>query len=149
MSLKRSHLDQLAEKLRLTPALTVELMSDVIAAACNRIPALDTAGRMARLHQMLNVGASVDAALALVELELPAWKLRRLICEDGHWYCSLSRTPNFPAEFDDIAEASHDVAALAILSAFLEARRIAPEERSSVPRVRPWSGRAMICENFA
>ena len=33
--------------------------------------------------------ADRHAALALVELELPAWKLRRLIYEDGEWLCSF------------------------------------------------------------
>ena len=50
---------------------------------------------------------------------------------------------------DDIVGASHDVAALAILAAFLEARRIAPEESPTAPRVRPWSGMPAVCENFA
>ena len=56
-----------------------------------------------------------DAALALVELELPAWKLRRLVHENGKWHCSLSRHPNLPVALDDTATASHEVLPLAIL----------------------------------
>jgi hypothetical protein len=58
---------------------------------------------------LIKIGAWVDIALTLIELELPGWKLRRLIREDGEWFCSLSQQPNLPATLDDMA--------------FLEARR--------------------------
>jgi len=45
----------------------------------------------ARIDQLIEARAWNDAALALVELELPAWKLRRLVYEDGEW----------PARFSD------------------------------------------------
>src|SRR5262249_969703 len=64
-----------------------------------------------------------DAALALLELELPQWKLRRLIYEDGEWHCSLSKHIELPVELDDAAEANHDSLPLSILSALVEARR--------------------------
>ena|SRR5665213_52216 len=146
-------LDRLTEQLRLAPALTPDLIGIVIADACIRLPVLTRAGKTARIDQLIEAGAWCDTALALIELKLPAWKLRRLIYEDGEWFCSLSRQPNLPVAFDDTADARHEVLPLAILSAFLEARRAisAVRETSSpiVPRVQPTSGIVICCDNFA
>ena len=146
-------LDRLTEQLRLAPALTADLVSDVVADACTRIPMLNKAGKVAWVDQLIKIRAWSDAALALIELELPAWKLRRLVYEDGEWFCSLSKQPNLPVALDDTADACHDELPLAILSAFVEARRktSAVREPSSptVPQVRPTSGYAICCDNFA
>ena len=149
-----NRLDRLTEQLRLAPALTADLVSNVVADACTRIPVLNKAGKATRrLDQLIEAGAWSDAALALIELELPAWKLRRLVYEDGEWFCSLSKQPNLPVALDDTADACHEVLPLAILSAFVEARRktSAVREPSSptVPQVRPTSGYAICCDNFA
>jgi hypothetical protein len=101
-------------------ALTPDLISNVIADACTRLPAMKRAGKAARIDQLIETGAWDDAALALIELELPAWKLRRLVYEDGEWLCSLSKQPNLPVGLDDTADASHEVLTLAILSACIE-----------------------------
>jgi hypothetical protein len=146
------HLDALEEQLRRAPALTPNLISNVIADACTRLQVMKRAGKAARLDQLIEAGAWSDAALALIELELPAWKLRRLVYEDGAWLCSLSRQPNLPVAFDDTAEASHEVLPLAILTAFVEARRRASAMRETslqtVPPVRRTSGYAVCCDNF-
>jgi hypothetical protein len=146
-------LDRLIEQLRLAPALTADLISNVIADACTRLPVLNKAGMATRINQLIEAGAWSDAALALIELELPVWKLRRLVYEDGEWFCSLSKQPNLPVALDDTADARHEVLPLAILSAFLEARRTtsAARETSSptVPQVRPTSGIVICCDNFA
>src|ERR1039458_1736768 len=115
-------LDRLAEQLRLAPALTADLTSNV-ADAYTRLPVLNKAGKATRIDQLIEAGARSDAALALIELELPVWKLRRLIYEDGEWFCSLSKQPNLPVTPDDTADASHEVLPLAILSAFITERR--------------------------
>ena len=145
--------DRLMKQLRLAPALTADLISNVVAGACTRLPVLNKAGKAARLDQLIKAGAWSDAALALIELELPAWKLRRLIYEDGEWFCSLSKQPNLPVEFDDTADARHEVLPLAILSAFVEARRGTNAARETsfptVPRVQPTTGFAICCDNFA
>ena len=94
--------DWLTGKLRRAPAVTPDLISNVIVDACTRLLAVNAT----RVDQLIEVGAWTDAALALIELELPAWKLRRLIYEEGAWFCSLSREPNLPVEFDDTADAS-------------------------------------------
>jgi hypothetical protein len=145
-------LDRLTDELRLAPTLTPDLFSRVIAEACPRVAVLTKAGKTRRLDQLIAVGAWTDAALALVELELPIWKLRRLACDDGEWFCSLSRQPNLPVALDDTADANHGALPLAILGAFLEARRstVAVREVNSttVPQVRPTTGVAICCDNF-
>jgi hypothetical protein len=54
--------------------------------------------------------------------------------------------------FDDTADGQHEVAPLAILSAFVEARRtsgVACETDSPVmPQLREWDN-AVCCDNFA
>jgi hypothetical protein len=107
----------------------------------------------ARLMRPIEAGAFVDAVLALLELELPQWKLRRLICEDGEWHCALSKRLALPAELNDMAEGSHENLPLAILTAFIEARwrgLAAAEGRTElVPQVGATRGYAICCDNFA
>jgi len=155
MSFDRNHeevLRALQEQLRRARTITPGLMAEVIARACRRLQALHRTAK-ARVSRLIESGAFADATLALLELELPQWKLRRLIYEDGEWHCSLSTHIGLPAELDDMAEASHESLPLAILSAFVEARRhglTADEVRpKSVPQVRPTREYAICCDNFA
>jgi hypothetical protein len=141
----------LEEQLRHAQALTPDLMSDVIARACTRFAAHGPSAK-AKVHRLVESGAWTDAALALLELELPHWQLRRLIYEDGEWLCSLSSQPGLPLDLDDVAESSHESLPLAILSVFLAARRAtaASTARSTaVPQVPPVEGYAVCCDNFA
>ena len=85
--------------------------------------------RKLRVNRLIEAGAWTDATLALVELELPQWKLRGIVYEDGEWHCCLSRQPQLPLGLDEVAEASHEILPLAILIAFLQARRAARRER--------------------
>jgi hypothetical protein len=146
------HLRELQAQIRRAQTITPALMADVIARACPRLQAQHRSAR-ARVTRLIESGALADVALALLELELPQWKLRRLIREDDEWQCSLSKHVGLPAELDDMAEADHESLPLAILSAFVAARRhsfIAGESRpQSVPRVRPIQGYAICCDNFA
>jgi hypothetical protein len=146
-------LDRLAEQLVLAPALTRDLISSVLSEACTRLPVLRSSGKAARLDRLIEAGAWTDAALALIELELPAWKLRRLVREDGRWFCSLSKQPNLPIDLDETADANHGVLSLAILSSFVEARRVSSAAREirpqTVPRIRSRSGHAICCDNFS
>jgi len=142
----------LTYQVRLAPALTPDLICKIIADACPRLPALNR-GKAVQIDRLICAGAWNDAALALIELELPAWKLRRLIYEDGEWHCSLTKQPNLPVALDETADASHEVLALAILGAFLEARRRTSALRETglptVPHVRAKSDLAICCDNFA
>jgi hypothetical protein len=145
-------LDRLDEALRAAPQPTLELFSKIIASACTRIPILARSGRADRVARLAEAGAWADAALALIEQELPSWKLRRLVCEDGVWLCSLSRQPYLPITLDDTADAMHEVMPLAVLAAFLQARRIsgmAPVATSAVPTIRAAAHEMICCDNFA
>jgi hypothetical protein len=143
------HTGELAQRLRCAPALTPDLVSDVILQACTRLPALNAAAK-AKVAHLIDIGAWTDAALALLDSELPQWKVRRLVCEGGVWLCSLSKQPWIPLDFDDLAEASHASLPIAILLALFEARS-APSSVTpvTVPSVRPAPGHAMCCDNFA
>jgi hypothetical protein len=145
-------LEALASQLKNETALTADLIRKVITGACTRFPAMKKAGKSIGLESLIEIGAWCDATLALVEIELPHWSIRRLAHEDGEWFCSLSRQPALPIEFDDTADASHPVLPLAILGAFLEARRrvgAARETRApTVPQVRATEGYAICSDNF-
>jgi hypothetical protein len=150
---RENHPDLLMSQLQVASALSHELVSRVITDACTRLPGMVKSEKTVRLDRLIEAGAWSEAALALIELELPAWKLRRLVYEDGEWLCSLSRHPNLPLALDETADASHEVLSLAILSAFLEARRRASAARETspprVPQIRPTSGYAVCCDNFS
>ncbi len=114
------------------------LVNAVIDTACRRYPSLGQTEKTARLTGLIQSGAWTDAALALIDLELPLWQVRRIAYDNGEWFCALSRERELPDWLDQAAEARHADLALAILSAFVEARRVsAPESRTSVPDARP------------
>lgn len=145
-------IDWVDDQVRHASSVTAGLLSDLIAAACVRLPMLNRAGNAGRLYRLIECGAWTDAALALVEIELPQWKLRHLVLEDQMWHCSLSRQVNLPRWLDDSVDASHAVLPLAILSALLEARRFsiaASDSSRIVPRVRSTRGYAIPCDNFS
>jgi hypothetical protein len=150
---REERLDVLAHRLRTAQVVTSDLMSSVIAGACTRLPMLNTTGEaFTRFAGLVQCRAWTDAMLALIEIELPGWSLRRLAHDDGAWLCSLSRQPNMPVELDDTADAHHRVMPLAIANAFIEARRRAvsqqPARSSATPRVSPISGHVVCCDNF-
>ena len=100
------------------------------------LPFRGQSGKTARVEQLIQSGAWTDAALALIDLELPQWQVRRLAYDEGEWHCALSRERELPDWLDQSIEARHADLALAILSAFVEAQRIsAPSSRTSVPAV--------------
>ena len=144
--------DRLDDELRVAAAPGPDLFAKIIAGACTRLPALNKSSKAAAVDRLIDAGAWTDAAFALIELELPAWKVRRLVCEDGEWFCCLSRQPGLPATLDDPADASHELLPLAILLAFLQARRmtgITPESRALVPAIQAAGIEMICCDNFA
>ncbi|MGD0331749.1 MAG: hypothetical protein ABSA90_00685 [Xanthobacteraceae bacterium] len=145
-------LDRLDDALRRAPALGAELFRKIIDSGGTRLRALRQSGKTVRFDRLIEASAWTEAAIALIELEMPAWKLRRLVYENGEWLCSLSRQPHLPIEIDDPVEASHAVLALAVLRALVEARRrngAAPEAIAAVEEFRPTSDRTICCDNFA
>ena len=127
---------ELLDRLRDAGAVTAELMSEIISKACRRFPSQGQSGKTARVERLIQSAAWTDAALALIDLELPQWQVRRLAYDDGEWYCALSRERELPDWLDQSIETHHTDLALAMLGAFVEVQRIsAPASRPSVPIV--------------
>jgi hypothetical protein len=115
---------ELADRLRDAPAVTAELLSDVISEACWRFPPIRRTERSARIERLIESGAWTDAALALIDLELPQWQLRRIVYDEGEWHCALSGRRELPDWLDSCIETRHVDLPLAILSAFVDAQRV-------------------------
>jgi hypothetical protein len=118
------------------PAATAGLISEIIGETCRRFPSAGQTGKTARIERLIQTGAWTDAVLALIDLELPQWRLRRIAYDEGEWHCALSRQRELPEWLDQSIEAHHADLPLAILSAFVNVQRIsAPSSRTSVPTV--------------
>src|SRR5437588_2421520 len=121
---------ELGERLRDAYAVTAEFLSDIIRQTCRRFPSESQSGKTARVERLIESAAWTDAALALIDLELPPWQVRRIAYDEGEWHCALSRERELPDWLDRSIEARHADLPLAILSAFVDAQRI------STPRSR-------------
>jgi hypothetical protein len=149
-------LADLREQIRAADAVTPALMADIIALAGMRLSALGASNDARRLQRLIQAEAWTEAAIALVDLELPHWKLVRLVCDDGEWCCTLSKHWQLPEWLDDTVDAWHASLPLAILAALLEARQTSVdtsiERPRTVPVVRPRQDGildALCCDNFA
>jgi len=146
-------LGALGDRLRNALQANATLMAETIDTACRRFPSSGQSERTARIEQLIRSEAWTDAALALIDLELPQWPVRRLAYDEGEWYCALSRQRELPDWLDQSIEARHADLSLAILSAFVEAQRVsAPSSRPSVPVVTRTATRLYepVCsDNFA
>ena len=142
----------LGDRLRDAPEANATLMAETIDPACRRFPSSGQSERTARIEQLIRSEAWTDAALALIDLELPLWQVRRLAYDEGEWYCALSRQRELPDWLDQSIEARHADLSLAILSAFVEAQRVsAPSSRPSVPVVKGDLNplyEPVCCDNF-
>ncbi len=143
---------ELADRLREANAVTPDLFGDVIGETCWRLPSLRRTKQVDRLEQLIRSGAWTDAALALLELELPQWRLRRIAYDAGEWLCALSRQRELPDWLDQSIESGHADLSLAILSALVEASRLRTSPAgSNVPGVRPADDTLdapLCCDNF-
>jgi hypothetical protein len=143
----------LGDRLRDAQGMTRPLMLEIIDKACRRFPSLGPNERTARLMRLVDTEAWTDVALALLELELPLWQVRRIAYDGGEWHCALSRERELPDWLDAAVEGCHGDLALALLSAFVEVQALAVEvSRPSVPNVRPAPDplyEPVACENFS
>ncbi|MDA9433102.1 hypothetical protein [Bradyrhizobium sp. CCBAU 51627] len=155
MSATLPHYDpsSLSDRLRNAQAMTRPLMLEIIDKACRRFPSLGQTERTARLMRLIDVEAWADAAMALMELELPLWHVRRMAYDEGEWHCALSRERELPDWLDTATEGCHGDLAIALLSAFVEVQvRAVETTRPSVPNVRPAAVslyEPASCENFS
>jgi hypothetical protein len=150
---ERCDFDTLNDRLRNADAMTAKLMSELVATTCRRYPAIGRAGKSARIERLIGSQAWTDAALALIDLELPQWQVRRIAYDEGEWHCALSRARELPEWLDQPIETRHADLPVAILSAYLDAQCIsASSRRTSVPLV-PRDANAfytpLCCDNFA
>lgn len=148
---RHATLDAVVAQLELTDELTPALWDEAIASACARGAAMDASPIVARMRQFAADGAWVDAVFALIRVELPGWKLRRAVCEDGEWHCALSRAPQTPEWLDDAVEARHGNLAIALLMAAIDALHETAEQRSALPaRIRSVRDdtQYLCCDNF-
>src|SRR5665213_2060582 len=104
----------LNDRLRDVQAVTAELLSDVIGETCRRFPSTGQSGKTARIERLIGSGAWTDAVLALIDLELPQWQVRRIAYEEGKWHCALSRERELPDWLDRATETHHTDLALAM-----------------------------------
>src|SRR5215813_5652004 len=151
--LSETHPAALGERLRDACAVTPSLVAEIIREACRRFPSQGQAGKTERIDQLIRMGAWTDAALALIEMELPQWQVRRLTYDDGEWHCALSRQRELPDWLDQSVEGRHADLALAILSAFVEVQHVdAPSRRTSVPaagRSESLFYEPLCCDSFS
>jgi hypothetical protein len=142
----------LNDRLHDAHAVTADLFSKVIGETCRRFPSVGQTEKTTRLERLIGSGAWTDAALALIDLELAQWQVRRLAYDEGEWHCALSRQRELPEWLDQSIEASHADLPLALLSAFVDAQRIStPSSRTSVPTVpRDFNPlyESVCCDNF-
>jgi hypothetical protein len=143
----------LDDRLHDADGVTAGLLAEVIGASCRRFPPIRPTAKTVRIERLIGSEAWTDAALALIDLELPQWHVRRIAYDEGEWHCALSRARELPDWLDQSIEIHHADLALAILSAFVEARRVrATTSGTSVPAVPRDPNPLYIpvcCDNFA
>jgi hypothetical protein len=142
----------LTDRLRGAPAVTAPLVRDLVELVCRDRSHVGQAGTLARIERLIAAEAWAEVALALIDLEMPQWQLRRLTYDGGEWHCALSRRREVPEWLDQAVEANHPDLPGALLEAFLELRRISARlGRSSVPAAPRDSapGSLICCDNFS
>jgi hypothetical protein len=133
--------------------MTSELMAEILNVTQRRAPFQGHRAKVLHLQQLVDARAWTDAALALIELELPLWHIRRIAYDAGEWHCALSRQCELPDWLDQAVESRHANLTLAILSTFVEAQgTVTAASRASVPSVSS-GGEAtcnipVCCDNF-
>ncbi|KQW22016.1 hypothetical protein ASC80_01030 [Afipia sp. Root123D2] len=143
---------ELNHRLRNTHTVTAELISDIIGETCRRLPSTGQAEKTARIERLVASGAWTDAALALIDLKLPLWQVRRIAYDGGEWYCALSRERELPAWLDRSIEARHTDLPLAILNAFADAQHVSTPARPTSVHIAPRDAlplyEPVCCDNF-
>jgi len=140
----------LSDRIHDTPTASASLLREIIDGCRSTSPGQST--KAVRIARLLSAGAFAEVALALIDLELPQWHLRRIVYDGGEWHCALSQVRELPDWLDQSVEARHHDLALAILAAFVEVQSAStPTSRPSVPTVRHAANvhYAQMCDNFA
>ncbi len=104
-----------------------------------------------RVKALINAGAWTDAALALLAIELPDWRLRRMIYDEGEWHCAISRARELPDWLDDAIETHHPDLTMAILKAAVKGIGTAEAEQRGEPHsgCKSLESESLVCcDNF-
>jgi hypothetical protein len=126
------------------------LFTDMLAAAQDRGNPMCKALEIGRIRQLIANCAWTDAALALLALEQPRWRLRRLAYDDGEWHCALSHNREMPEWLDSDIESHHADMALAILDAVVQVRNETDAAGISTgPGAPDAQWEPALCDNFA
>jgi hypothetical protein len=145
-------LGRIIDRLDRADELSADLWAEIVSGACVRAASMTATPILARLKKCATDGAWVDAALALIDVELASWKVRRIVYDDGEWHCALSRERYLPEWLDCAVEATHCDLALALIRVALEAMRETPSRvgrRKAVTPVGRDDGREFVCcDNF-
>jgi hypothetical protein len=143
----------LAAQVSAADEATTQLFSEIVVATARRLWTPGEAAKAVQLHDLIEAGALTEAALGLIELELPLWKLRRIAYDEGEWHCAMSRQRELPEWLGQAVETRHASLTLAILSAYLETAtqtELSKEpSRPSAPQIRAEQYEPLYCENFA
>ena len=152
-SQRSEQLAALAGQVRAADAATSDLLARIVAGTARRLWTPSEAANAVQLHDLIEAGALTQAALSLIELELPLWKLRRIAYDEGEWHCAMSRQRELPEWLDQAVEARHASLTLAILGAYIETvgqiELSRERSRPSVPQTRAEQYEPLYCENFA
>jgi hypothetical protein len=143
---------ELNDRLRDAQAVTSELVAEIVKHTCRRFPSIRRTEPTVQIERLIESRAWTDAALALIDLELPQWQVRRIAYDEGEWRCALSRARELPEWLDQAVEAHHADLPMALLRAFVDAKRVSVPRSSNVPRLpRDAELRCvpLCCENFA
>jgi hypothetical protein len=143
----------LKQRLDASDEVTRELMIEIIDKGCTRLPSFSQSEKTTKLTRLIDAEAWADAALLLLKLELPLWQVRRIVYDDGEWYCALSRERELPEWLDQSIEARHSNLTLALLCAFAEAQALAAVTTKPsvpcVPRAVDPLWVPVCCDNFS
>jgi hypothetical protein len=144
---------RLAGRLRDADCVTAGLFSEIIRDACWRLPSVRRTKDFDRLEQLIQSSAWTDAALAMLALELPQWRLRQIVYDAGEWHCKLSHRRELPDWLDEPVEARHPDLCLAILSALVHVRRegtsVAEDGAANPSRMDQSHDMPLCCDNFS
>ncbi|WP_407156106.1 hypothetical protein [Bradyrhizobium sp. STM 3557] len=105
----------------------------------------------AQIGRLIQSGARIDAALALIALELPQWQLRRIAYDGGEWHCALSRRRELADWLDQSVDGWHSDLALALLDALVEAQQVVASSRqpSVLSPLTDAMCTPLCCDNFS
>jgi hypothetical protein len=105
MRLLLQHYDPANDRIHHADAVTGDLVVEIIDNTCRRFPSIGQTEKTARIERFIGAEAWTETALALIDLELPQWQIRRIVYDEGEWHCALSRQRELPEWLDESIEA--------------------------------------------